>query len=248
MDRKPYCYKYPQPALTVDCVVFGLDDNNSLKLLLICRGNPPFEKQWALPGGYVQVNEDTSSERTIWREDVSLEEAARRELQEETGVDLGDVFLEQLYTFGSRARDPRRWTASVAYYSLVNLNEYSLEAATDASAAKWFPIQALPSLAFDHEEIIYTAIDRLRSKVHYEPIGFELLPKKFTLPQLQQLYETILGQELDRRNFLRKFRKMELLTELDETQASVSHRPAKLYQFNAKQYEQLKKKGFNFEI
>ena len=237
MDIKPYRYKYPRSALAVDCVVFGLDDKTNLKLLLIRRIKPPFEKQWALPGGFVQIDKD-----------ATLEEAARRELQEETGVDLSNVFLEQLYTFGSKNRDPREWTTSVAYYVLVNLNEYPLEASTDASDAAWFPINDLPSLAFDHEEIICTAIDRLRSKVRYEPIGFELLPRKFTLPQLQRLYETILDQKLDRRNFLRKFRKMNLLTELGETQEEVSHRPAKLYQFDEEKYNQLKQKGFNFEI
>lgn len=231
-------YKYPRPALTVDCVVFGLEDTdiNTLKILLIRRASPPFEDQWALPGGYVRV------------EDASLEDAARRELQEEAGVNLGGLFLEQLYTFGSKDRDPREWTASVVYYVLVNLDEYSLVAATDASEATWVSLNSLPALAFDHERIISKAVSRLRNKIRYEPIGFELLPRKFTLPQLQSLYETILGQKLDRRNFLRKLRKMDLLTELEETQAGVSHRPAKLYQFDEQKYEQLKQKGFNFEI
>lgn len=244
-SEKPYCYQYPQPALTVDCVVFGLDDQDILKVLLIRRDKKPFKDQWALPGGFVRVSEDESLEES---EDESLEEAARRELEEETGV--RDVFLEQLYTFGGKNRDPRRWTASVAYYALTNLSEHPIQAATDANDAAWFPIDKLPRLAFDHQEIADRAIERLRSKIRYAPIGFELLPKKFTLPQLQKLYETILGRKLDRGNFLRKFRKirMELLIDLNETQEGVSHRAAKFYQFDKKKYQELQKEGFNFEI
>jgi 8-oxo-dGTP diphosphatase len=233
--EKPYSYQYPRPALTVDCVVFGLDEQDILKILLIRRDKPPFKDRWALPGGFVRVDEDES-----------LEEAARRELEEETGV--RDIFLEQLYTFGGKNRDPREWTASVVYYALVNLSEHPIQAATDARDAEWFLVNKLPSLAFDHQQIADKAIARLRSKVRYEPIGFELLPKKFTLPQLQKLYETILGQELDRRNFTRKFRKMDLLIDLNETQQGVSHRAAKFYQFDEQRYQELQKKGFNFEI
>lgn len=233
--EKPYCYQYPRPALTVDCVVFGLDDQDILKVLLIRRDKQPFEDQWALPGGFVRVDEDES-----------LDKSARRELEEETGV--RDVFLEQLYTFGTKTRDPRGWTASVAYYALVNLSEHPIQAATDAIDADWFPIDNLPSLAFDHQQIADKAIARLRGKVRYEPIGFKLLPKKFTLPQLQKLYETILGQKLDRRNFIRKFRKMDLLIDLNETQEGVSHRSARFYQFDEQRYQELQKKGFNFEI
>lgn len=238
MSAVNHSYKYSRPALTVDCVVFGINSQSieTLEVLLVCRGKAPFEGSWALPGGFVRT------------EDVSLESAARRELEEETGVNLNDIFLEQLYTFGTKDRDPREWTASVAYYALVNLDEYMLIAATDAIEAKWFAIDSLPALAFDHREILDRALNRLRTKIRYEPIGFELLPRKFTLPQLQQLYETILGHKLDRRNFLRKFRKMDLLIELEETQEGVSHRPAKLYQFDEQKYRQLKEKGFNFEI
>lgn len=236
-SEKLYCYKYPRPALAVDCVVFGLDDQDILKVLLIRRDKQPFKEQWALPGGFVRIDKDES-----------LEEAARRELEEETGV--RDLFLEQLYTFGSKNRDPREWTASVAYYALSNLSEHPIQAAADANDAAWFPIDELPCLAFDHQEIANRAIERLRSKVRYAPIGFELLPKKFTLPQLQKLYETILGRKLDRGNFQRKFRKikMELLIDLNETQEGVSHRAAKFYQFDKEKYQELQKKGFNFEI
>ncbi|MDJ0703685.1 MAG: NUDIX domain-containing protein [Leptolyngbyaceae cyanobacterium MO_188.B28] len=232
-EGKQYAYRYPRPALTVDCIVFGLDDEDILKVLLIQRQLPPYKDQWALPGGFVQMDE-------------SLEEAARRELQEETG--LQDVFLEQLYTFGEPGRDPRDRIVSVAYYALINLTEYNLQAATDARDAAWFPINQLPPLAFDHPQIFERAIARLQGKVRYEPIGFELLPTKFTLTQIQKLYETILGHELDKRNFRKKLLKMDLLIPLDETQQGVAHRAARLYQFDAQKYQQHKKQGFNFEL
>ena len=228
-----YTYEYSRPNLAVDCVVFGLDQSNNLKMMLIRRSLPPFQNQWALPGGFVHIDE-------------SVDAAARRELQEETG--LQEVFLEQLYTFGNVDRDPRERVVTVAYYALVNLEEHSIQAATDASEAAWFPISHLPPLAFDHNEIIATAIARLKGKVRYQPIGFELLPKKFTLSQLQTLYETVLGTPLDKRNFRKKILKMGLLIELDETQTDVAHRAARLYQFDESTYRQLKEKGFNFEL
>lgn len=229
----PYTYKHPRPALTVDCVVFGLDQQNSLKVMLIQRNLPPFQGGWALPGGFVHLDE-------------SLEAAALRELREETGID--QVFLEQLYTFGNVNRDPRERIVTVAYYALVNLEEYTLKATTDASDANWFPVTALPPLAFDHEQILAIALTRLKGKLRYEPIGFELLPQKFTLLQLQKLYETVLGQALDKRNFRKKILSMDLLRELNEVQQGVPHRAAKLYAFDAQKYQQSKDKGFNFEI
>jgi 8-oxo-dGTP diphosphatase len=228
-----YQYDYPRPNLAVDCVIFGLDQPNTLQVMLIRRNLPPFLGQWALPGGFVHIDE-------------SVDAAARRELQEETG--LQNVFLEQLYTFGAIDRDPRERVVTVAYYALVNLKDYSIQATTDASEAAWFPIPSLPSLAFDHDQIIAIAIARLKGKVRYEPIGFELLPKKFTLSQLQTLYETVLGLPLDKRNFRKKILKMDLLIALDETQTDVAHRAARLYQFDELTYRQLKEKGFNFEI
>lgn len=229
----PYSYEYSRPALTVDCVVFGLDEDNLLKILLIQRNLPPFQGGWALPGGFVRLDE-------------SLEEAARRELQEETGVD--HVFLEQLYTFGDLDRDPRERVVTVAYYALVNLWDYRLQATTDASDAAWFPLAKIPALAFDHKRIVAAALTRLKSKVRYEPIGFELLPKKFTLTQLQKLYETILEQKLDKRNFRKKILRMDLLIALDEIEQDVPHRAARFYQFDEQKYHELKQKGFNFEI
>lgn len=228
-----FSYPYARPALTVDCVVFGLDQPDSLQVMLIRRNLPPFEGEWALPGGFVH-------------QDESLDEAARRELQEETG--MTDIFLEQLYTFGAVNRDPRDRVVTVAYYALVNLSQHPVKAATDAREAVWFAIAGLPRLAFDHGEIVAAAIARLKGKVRYEPIGFELLPQKFTLSHLQTLYETILGQKLDKRNFRKKILKMDLLIELDEIQTGVAHRAARLYQFDEQKYKTLKQKGFNFEI
>ena len=228
-----YTYKFPRPGITVDCVVFGLDEQDTLKVILIQRKLPPFEGQWALPGGFVHLDE-------------TLEQAAWRELREETGIQ--DVFLEQLYTFSALNRDPRERIITVAYYALVNLGEYHLEATTDAADAAWFAIDNLPKLAFDHLQIFQTALNRLRGKIRYEPIGFELLPKKFTLSQIQKLYETVLDKKLDKRNFRKKILKMNLLLELDEVQTDVAHRAARLYQFDEAKYQQLKQQGFNFEL
>jgi 8-oxo-dGTP diphosphatase len=225
-------YEYPRPALTVDCIVFGLD-NDELKVMLIQRDLEPFEGCWALPGGFVHVDE-------------TLEEAAYRELSEETGIT--NVFLEQLYTFGSVDRDPRERIVSVAYYALVNLEGHEIKASTDARNAAWFSISDIPPLAFDHDKIYEMALARLKGKIRYQPIGFELLPRKFTLSQLQRVYELILEEKLDKRNFRKKILKMDILKELDEIQQDVSHRAARLYRFNECKYNQMVKKGFNFEI
>lgn len=228
----PHTYQFPRAALTVDCVVFGLDESE-LKVLLIERGLEPFKGKWALPGGFVRVDE------TVY-------EAARRELAEEAG--LKDVFLEQLYTFGEVDRDPRERVVSVAYYALVKLVDYTTQAATDAADARWFPVTKVPRLAFDHGDILATALARLKGKVRYQPIGFELLPPKFTLSQLQHLYEAILETALDKRNFRKKVLSFGLLVPLKETRMAGRHRPAQLFRFDADKYEKLKKKGFNFEL
>lgn len=227
-----FTYEYPRPALTVDCVVFGLDADE-LEVLLIRRGLEPFAGRWALPGGFVRTDE-------------TLDEAARRELQEETGLE--QIFLEQLYTFGSIDRDPRERVVTVAYYALVKLSEHSVKATTDADDAAWFAITDLPELAFDHSEIFETALARLRNKLRYQPVGFELLPKKFTLTQLQRMYEVILERPLDKRNFRKKILAMDLLVELDEVQKDVAHRAARLYKFDDRRYKKLVKAGFSFEI
>lgn len=230
----PYTYEYPRPALTVDCIVFGLDlEEQDLKVLLIQRAFEPFEGKWALPGGFVQVNE-------------TIDDAALRELREETGV--GRVFLEQLYTFGDIDRDPRERVVSVAYYALVKLLEHRVQAATDASDAAWFGIHDTPRLAFDHEQMLEVAVERLRGKVRYQPIGFELLPQKFTLTQLQTLYEIVLERELDKRNFRKRILAMDILEELDEVEQDVSHRAARLYRFDQRKYRRRVKDGFDFQL
>jgi 8-oxo-dGTP diphosphatase len=228
----PYTYKYPRPALTVDCVVFGFDQSE-LKVLLVERALDPFKGSWALPGGFAHVDE-------------TIDEAARRELAEEAG--LTNVFLEQLYTFGTVDRDPRERVVSVAHYALVKLSDYKARAAADAADAKWFPISTVPKLAFDHAKILATALERLKGKVRYQPIGFELLPPKFTLSHLQQLYEAVLGTELDKRNFRKKILSFGLLVPLKETQMAGRHRPAQLFRFDADKYEKLQRKGLNFEL
>ena len=227
-----HTYAHPRAALAVDCVVFGLDEQD-LKILLIQRGQPPFPGRWALPGGVVRLDE-------------TLDAAALRELGEETG--LRRIFLEQLYTFGEVARDPRERVVSVAYYALVRMSEHQVTAATDASDAAWFSVDDLPALAFDHEGMVAVAHARLRSKVRYQPIGFELLPPKFSLTRLQRLYEIILERQLDKRNFRKKVLSLGILTELDEVEQDVAHRAARLYRFDERAYRQRVKDGFLFEL
>ncbi|PHS02690.1 MAG: NUDIX hydrolase [Blastopirellula sp.] len=228
----PHTYEFARAALTVDIVVFALDEED-LQVMLIQRDLEPFEGQWALPGGFVRVDE-------------TLDESARRELQEETG--LQDIYLEQLYTFGGLKRDPRERVVTVAYYALVNLEGHNVHASTDARNAAWFSMNDLPDLAFDHSMILQTAHERLRGKLRYQPIGFELLPEKFTLRQLQHVYEVVLDRELDKRNFRKKVLGMEIVKETNEIEKDVAHRAAKLYRFDKKKYDRLTKQGFNFEI
>jgi len=229
-----YTYDYPRPSVAVDCVVFGLDlDEDDLEILLIQRLKDPFAHGWALPGGFMQMDETADT-------------AARRELEEETGVT--DVYLEQLYTFSDVARDPRGRVVSIAYYALAKLSDHRIRAATDAENVAWYSIRKLPRLAFDHKAIIDTAIERLRGKVRYAPLGFELLPPKFTLSQLQRLYEIVLEQQLDKRNFRKKILSMEFLVDTGEHEQGVAHRAARLYRFDRRKYLKLAKQGFNFGI
>ncbi len=225
-------YEYPRGALTVDCVVFGLDDDE-LKIMLIQRDQPPFEGAWALPGGFVRLDE-------------TLEEAALRELTEETN--LSRVYLQQLGAFSRVDRDPRERVVSVAFFALVKMSDHRVQAATDARDAAWFSVHDTPTLAFDHEEILEFAVERLRDKLRRAPIGFELLPKKFTLTQLQKLYEVILEKQLDKRNFRKKVLGMDLLIETDEVEQDVAHRAARLYRFDERKYKKLSKSGFSFDL
>ncbi len=226
-----FTYEYARAALAVDIVVFGLDED--LQVLLIKRDLEPFQGKWALPGGFVRLDE-------------TLEEAARRELDEETGVSR--LYLEQLHTFGDLGRDPRERVVSVAYYALVKLSDHRVKAATDAREAAWFSVDDLPRLAFDHDKILQAALVRLKSKVRVQPIGFELLPPKFTLSALQRLYESVLERSLDKRNFRKKVLSMGFLEDLDEVEQDVAHRAARLYRFDKKRYQELTRDGFHFEL
>jgi 8-oxo-dGTP diphosphatase len=215
-------------------VVFGYTAEKSISVLLIKRTIEPFIHDWALPGGFV-LNGET------------LEDAVTRELLTEAGVHIN--YLEQLYTFGRPERDPRGRIISIAYFGLVNPTNFKLAASSDAEDARWFDIKNLPALAFDHGEIVATAVKRLRNKIRYEPIGFELLDKKFPISDLEKLYETVLDRPIDRRNFQKKMNHFGILMGHNEKQKHPSAgRPAKLYSFNEERYFQLKQEGIMFEI
>ena len=206
--------KHQPIQVTVDIVVFTVHEQ-TLQVLLIERGIAPFKGLYALPGGFVLAEE-------------TLEQAAFRELFEETGTK--DVYLEQLYTFGDPHRDPRGRVVTVAYYALVPTDKSPLLAGTDAAAAGWYPVSALPPLAFDHKRIVEYAVDRLRNKLEYTNVGFQLLPAKFTLSALQALHEAILGKPLDKRNFRRKVLGLGLVKPSKEMQAT-GRKPAQLFSF-----------------
>lgn len=221
--------------VTVDAIVFGYNKEIGVSVLLIKRKYDPYKGQWAIPGGFVQNEE-------------SLEDAVERELLEETGVKIN--YLEQLYTFGKPDRDPRRRILSVAYFGLVKSSQFEkLNATTDAEEAKWFNIKNLPELAFDHKIILDVAIDRIRGKIIYQPIGFELLDKKFPFSDLEHLYSTLLDRSIDRRNFKKKVMHLGILDELDEkANSSGAGRPGNLFQFNIVTYNKLINDGIHFEI
>ena len=227
-----HSYRYPHPAVTVDCVVFGLD-RGDLKILLVERGQDPYLGSWALPGGFIKMDED-------------LEAAARRELEEETGVRR--IYIEQIGAFGAPDRDPRERVVTVAYWAIVNLYEHAVAADTDARDAAWFPVDAPPPLAFDHRKILAAALAKLRARVVNEPIGFEFLPREFSLTQLQRLYETILRVDLDKRNFRKKILATGVLKATEHYEVDVAHRAARLYRFDTAAYARLKKSGFHFEL
>lgn len=215
-----YTYKYPHPAVTADCVVFGFD-GKMLHLLLIERGLEPYKGSWALPGGFMKIDE-------------SIEECARRELSEETGVT--DVFLEQFHVFSSVHRDPRERVMTVAFLALVRKSEYRLIAGDDASQARWFDVDELPPLAFDHPEIITAARKRLRELVSTRPVAFRLLDDRFTASELQRIYEAINDTSYDRRNFYRSLSSIPYVNKIGIANCKTSPRPAELFEFDEDTY------------
>lgn len=213
----------PHPAVTVDVILFTIEDRRA-KVLLVRRALPPFEGRWALPGGFVRMEE-------------SLDAAARRELKEEAGVSVRS--LEQLYTFGDPKRDPARRAITVTYFALIDSAKLAPVAGTDASSVGWFPVDALPPLAFDHARIVRYALERLRYKAEYAPVAFQLLPREFTLAELQEVYEVIEGKPLDKRNFRRKVLGLGILEETGGERREGRGRPAALYRFSKSRFQDL---------
>lgn len=211
--NRQYCYEYPHPAVTTDIVIFTIRDRQ-LKVLLVKRKGSPYKGKWALPGGFVAMDE-------------SLRQCAERELAEETGV--SGVFLEQLYTFGDPKRDPRERVITVVYYALIPSDKIEIRAATDAEAVGWFAMDELPRLAFDHSTILKTAKQRLVAKLDYSTIAFQFMPREFTLTELQEVYEIILEEEVDKRNFRKWVLALESIEETGEERRDGRHRPAMLY-------------------
>jgi 8-oxo-dGTP diphosphatase len=229
MGKMTYKGRHIPVNVTVDVVVFTIR-GDGLHVLLVRRRYPPFEGRWAIPGGFVLPEE-------------TLDAAALRELREETGV--SDVYLEQLYTFGDPKRDPRGRVITVSYFALISPDR-PLSPSTDAAEAAWFPMAKLPGLAFDHADILEYALVRLRNKLEYTTVGFQLLPKAFTLTELQRVYEAILGRRLDKRNFRRKMELLKILDPLPELRREGLRRPARLYKFSAARFEKLKDRGIRF--
>ena len=225
-EKGEYTYPFPRPSVTTDCVIFGYDGKD-LKLLLVERGIPPFKGMWALPGGYLQMDEDAI-------------DGAKRELFEETG--LRDAYIEQFRTFSAVDRDPRGRVITIAHLALVRISE--VKGGDDAAKAQWFPLKDVPQLAFDHDMILREAMKALRQKIHFEPVGFELLPAVFTMPQLQHLYESILDVRFDRRNFASKMLHLGILEDTGSREPGAPSRVPATYRFNKDRYDALKSKGF----
>ncbi|HUB05382.1 MAG TPA: NUDIX domain-containing protein [Myxococcales bacterium] len=229
---------FTRPSVAVDCAVFGISEAQALEVLLVRREAQPYLRRWALPGSFLRLRDEADPGE-------SLDEAARRTLEEEAGV--RGAYLEQLYTFGEPRRDPRGRVISVAYYALVRSRDFVARAGRDASEASWLPIAALPHLAFDHDAILAAALARLTAKIRYAPIGFNLLPPAFTLSQLQGLYEAILRRPVDKRNFRKRVLAMGLLKEAGATTGGQG-RPARLYRFDEAAYERAQRRGVDFEV
>ena len=219
------------PGLSLDNLIFGLRGED-LKVLLVKHSSGVGVGQWALPGGFLRIDED-------------LRDGAERLLYDLTGVK--HLFLEQLGAFGKVDRFPKARVVTIAYYALVSADDYDLVAGMNASEALWFDVREVPTLVFDHSRILESGLKSLQQKIRREPVGFNLLPEKFTLLQLQELYEAILELKLDKPNFRRKMMKMNLLKSCNEKQKGVAHRAANLYRFDKEAYEQLTKQGFVFE-
>ena len=228
--KRLYTYEYPHPSVTTDCVIFSFD-GTKLNVLLVERGVEPYKGRWAFPGGFLRMDE-------------SAEAGALRELQEETGLE--GAYIKQFHTFSDPGRDPRERVLTVAFYALVRMQE--VKGGDDAAKAEWFSIDDVPSLAFDHDLILRMAMKELRRQIHFEPIGFELLPEKFTIKELQLLYEAILDVKFDRRNFYNKMKHLEILTQLDEKVFKSPRKEAFYFKFNQKKYDELKQKGFRLEF
>lgn len=232
-----YTYQYPKADVTTDIVVFGIDfEQQQLKVLLIERGkeSEPFFGCWALPGGFINLDE-------------RLGDTAARELREETGLTLS--YIEQLYTFGKPDRDPRGRVISVAYMGLVRPDAVKLTAGDDARKVAWFPVCALPKLAFDHDEIIDMALRRIRGKLRWQPVGVDLLPEVFTLREFQVVYEIILGKPVDKRNFRRRVLSFGVLEQVDKVARTAETGVCPQgYRFNQDAYDRLRRDGLDFEV
>ena len=226
----PY-QQYDQFYVAVDCIIFGFNKEN-LELLLIKRNFPPQKDKYSLMGGFLNKDE-------------SLDKSAQRILEELTGLD--DVYLEQLYTYGEVNRDPGNRVISVAYYALINSEKYGKNISEDYHA-HWYEINNYPGLIFDHNQMVDKALKRLRRKAKNQPIGFELLPEKFTIPQLQQLYEAIYQQKFDKRNFRKKILDMNVLKKLEEKDKESSKKGAYYYKFDKQKYDKLVEEGLSFEL
>ena len=226
-----YTYEYPRAAMTADSVIFGFDGRN-LQILLIQRGIEPYKGKWALPGGFLRMDE-------------TIEQCAQRELREETGLE--QAYMEQFGVFSDISRDPRGRIITTAFYALVRITE--VKGGDDATAAQWFTTDKVPALAFDHDRILREAMRRLREDLHFRPVGFELLPIKFTIPELQRLYEAILDIRFDRRNFMKKMLSTDILDDTGEKEEAHAHRSAAYYSFNKERYNDFKaKRNFNLEF
>ena len=248
MEENKFCYNYPHPSVTTDCVIFGFD-GTKLRVLLVQRGIEPYKGRWAFPGGFMKIDE-------------SAEQCALRELREETGLEA--AYVRQFHTFTAVDRDPRERVVTIAFYALVRLQD--VKGGDDAADARWFALDEIPHLAFDHDQILRMAEQALRRQIHFEPIGFELLPEIFTVKELQNLYEAILCVHFDRRNFYNKMRHFGMLEQVDASEITSSDpltpnsdvesstrgvtkkREAFVFRFNKAKYDELKQKGFRLEF